>query len=453
MKKYIVTLIFLAALAGCINKDRIQIPVDVKAVIDSSGGNRTDLMVTISNFMHQPDPDKLEACYFLIANMSEKYFSTYLLYDSTNSIVVFNLSDYQEYQDLISGLDSIKEEHGEIHFKNHYIGYDYYKTSSEYLIKNIDQAFYCREKYPWSKAIPIDYFIKYVVPYRNTNEELIDWRQDLTERYSWIADSMGNSDDLVKAALFIKKDLNQWFKLDPRYYFNPTDQGIANMLTDSLGREEDMATLFTYACRAVGIPVAMDFTPYWPEDTSNSAWNVVFDTSGLSIPINAFKKDCDTFYLPKSPAKVYRMVYENQAGSLFYEESDKGNIPPFLHYNNLIDVTANYNQVSDIQISLFEPAKKSDFLFLCVWNNNTWSPIAWSKIKDNSALFKNMGRGIRYLPAFYKNDTVIPAANQLILHTSGSIEILDAHEVKKNELIKINGSNFSFIKSLHRPLD
>ncbi|MBI9032869.1 MAG: transglutaminase domain-containing protein [Bacteroidales bacterium] len=447
MKKHIITLIIITCLAGCINKNRIQIPVNVKVVIDSSGSNRTDLMITISEYMHQPDSLKLLAAYFLIENMREKYFSTYLLYDTNDSIIDYNISDYNNYQNLIKGLNSIQDSRGVVCFKNHYIGYDYYKVTSEFLIHNIELSFWAREHFPWAKQPNNNQFIEYVLPYRNSNEKLEDFREYLIQDYAWLSDSMQGDDDPVKAAEHINDELISWFKMDNRYLFNPTDQGISEMLEDSIGREEDFSTLFCTVCRAMGIAVAMDFTPYWPEDTLNSAWNVIFDKQGKSHPMKAFTSGKNKFTLEKKPAKVYRMTYKIQSDELKKHESNRKNIPPFLHFNNLIDVTADYTEVSDITISLLESDKEYKTLYLCVWNSNQWNPICWSKIKDNTAHFENLGRGIRYMPAFYRNDSVIPAANQCYINANGSIEILDTPLLIENDIIIHEPGNISFLKN------
>ena len=63
---------------------------------------------------------------------------------------------------------------------------------------------------------------------------------------------MADSTNPIDAARAINKDVMSWFGFDPRYYYHPTDQGLAEMRDKHKGRCEDMTNLAIYAMRSTG---------------------------------------------------------------------------------------------------------------------------------------------------------------------------------------------------------
>jgi len=58
---------------------------------------------------------------------------------------------------------------------------------------------------------------------------------------------MTKPSDPVEAASLINGDIMTYFGFDPRFYYHPTDQGLADMLANRLGRCEDMTNITIYA--------------------------------------------------------------------------------------------------------------------------------------------------------------------------------------------------------------
>ena len=76
-------------------------------------------------------------------------------------------------------------------------------------------------------------------------------------------------------------------------------------------------------------------------------------------------------------------------------------VPEYLHDPCLSDVTDKYTSVSDVSVKLSSLVKdkQSQWMYLCVFDNQDWIPVCYSKMNGNAAVFKKMGRGVVYLPA------------------------------------------------------
>jgi hypothetical protein len=73
---------------------------------------------------------------------------------------------------------------------------------------------------------------------------------------------------------------------------------------------------------------------------------------------------------------------------------------------------------SDVQLELTPSVEK--FAYLCVFNSGSWKAIQWGELNDNVANFREMGRDILYLPAFYIEEELVPAGLPFILHKDSS---------------------------------
>ena len=103
----------------------------------------------------------------------------------------------------------------------------------------------------------------------------------------------------------------------------------------------------------------------------------------------------------------------------------KDSIPPLFQNPFIKDVTQQYIKVSDIEV---EWKKSSDstplYLYLSVFNDLAWKPIAWSAVKENKASFQNMGRDIVYLPTYYNGGCIINNGFPFQLDINGKVRNL-----------------------------
>ncbi len=432
MKKAIFVILFFSGLNILAQK----YPADVEKVLEKAGKNRTELEKVIRHYSLSPtDSLKLKATYFLIGNMEEQFYSHYVIADTNGNDLHFNVLDYPDYKSMVHAWDSLEAIYGPISNQRDTVIYDYNVITADFLIDNIDLAFKAWRNFKWAQHINFQQFCEYILPYRGTNEPLENWRSYFWKKYQWVVDSVKDKTDPVEACAVINTDIRSWFKFDPRFYRQSTDQGLTDMLRNKKGRCEDMTNLAIYAMRTMGVPVTSDFTPYWAKTGNNHAWNTVIDKTGKPIIFMGAGPNPRKYKLNQALAKVYRKTFAKIKNSLAEIKPAWEKAPPYINRNNIVDVTADYVKVTDVPVTLTKPKPDSvNFAYICVFNTGEWKAIHWSKLKKNKALFTNMGLDIAYLPAYYKNGKVIPAGYPFILNKKGEKEILKPNLKKKKEI-------------------
>ncbi len=420
MKNLFYILILLVAI-GCGNRN-FEPPEEVKNILELSGDNRAELEKVIQHFKDDGDVFKELSAYFLIGNMKDHGYAVYKLVDSVGNDVDFNVLDYEDYEALLDGWDEIEDNRGAIHFEIDTMIKDYHAISAEYLISNINQAVDAWSNNPWAKHLSFDQFCEYVLPYRSSNEPIEDWRSYFIKELEWVKDSLQDPSDPIEAACLVNDYIKSWFRFDPRYYEHPTDQGLAEILDVKMGRCEDMTNLAIYAMRALAIPVMSDFTPYWANTGNNHAWNAILSNNDSIIIFMGGEANPGEYQLGHKLAKVYRKTFAIQEKSLAEKLNEWEKAPPYLNRNSIYDVTNEYGKIEYLKIELTQGLPDStNFSYICVFNSGKWKAIDYTRPYGTKAHYNKLGLGIAYLPAFYYDKEIIPAADAFILTDEGKI--------------------------------
>lgn len=423
MRTHIIVLIVLF-LSSC---SAPQYPENVSNILEQAGKNRAELEKVLQHFEADSDSLKYKAACFLIGNMGSKHsYLTFNLVDSNEAIIPFDVLRFENYSELLDAWDSLENTWGKINFKQDKYIPDHEVIEANYLIKNIDMAFGAWQ-FPWSSHLDFDQFCEFILPYRCTNEPLEEWRPYFLKEYAWLKDSMINSDDPVRACSLINDEIRSWFRFDERYYEHPTDQGLSELLNKKMGRCEDMTNLAIMAMRAWGIPVMSDYTPYWANTGNNHAWNAILDQNGKTIIFMGGEANPLEYKLKNIKAKVLRKTFSKQPESIMEIKQEWEKVPHYLNSATQMDVTKDYGKVANLRLQLKKEKPDSvDYAYLCVFNSGKWKAIHWGKIeKDDQVIFTDMGLDIVYLPAYYKNEKIIPAGPAFILNEEGTMEVLD----------------------------
>lgn len=421
MKK--LTYILIVFLLYSCGPREFEPPESVKEVLELASENRSELEKVIQHFQESGDVIKEEAAYFLIGNMKEHGFIQYKLVDEKEDKVGFNVLDYTSYDDLLDGWDDIESSRGKIKFVVDTMIMDYHTITADYLINNIDRAFFAWENNPWASNLSFDQFCEYVLPYRSSNEPLEEWREYFMAELDWVKDSLDDPSDPIQAAVFVNDYIKSWFRFDPRYYEHPTDQGYSEMMDVKLGRCEDMTNLAIFAMRSLAIPIMSDFTPYWANTGNNHAWNAIVDKNDSVIIFMGGEANPGEYELHHKIAKVYRKTFAIQEKSLAEKLDSWEKAPPYLDRKNIRDVTHEYGPTSRIKINLSEGIPDSTrFVYLCVFNSGKWKAIDYTRFYATKATYSKVGNGVVYLPAFYYEEEILPAGEAFILSDSGKID-------------------------------
>ena len=419
----LLTVLIGTIIAGCAGEDRDEFTAGVKQALKAAGQNRGELETVLDNYGQAGDTLKLRAARFLIANMEDHCYVTYYLHDSTDRKIDFDVLVFENYAALRDSFALLEKAYGPLEFDRRDKVMDVETITAEYMTANIDDAFEVWREKPWAKHLSFENFCEYVLPYRGSNEPLEAWRPYFREKYADLEERMENPGDPIEATRLINEDIKSWFGFDERYYYHPTDQGLAEMLEHELGRCEDMTNLTIYALRANGLAVTSDYTPYWANTGNNHAWNAILTLEGQVVPFMGAESNPGDYKLQHIMAKTYRKTYSQQKDNLIFQKRKQEKVPGWLAGKSYADVTAEYVDVCDVTVEFTEKIPDSvDIAYLCVFNSGEWKAIQWGRIDKNAALFREMGRGIAYVPALYINEEIVPVGPPFILDDSCVIE-------------------------------
>lgn len=420
----------------------------VQEVLEKAGDNRQELKKVIKHYQAEGDQQKLDAALYLIGNMEEHCYVTYRMFDTAGADVEFNVLDYPDYDSLISFINVIEKERGELDYERKDKVLDIETITADYLISQIDNAFLAWREKPWAKNYSFDVFLKYILPYRGSNEPLDEWRTFFLKKYADLPSQMKDATDPIEAAALINDDLKGWFKFDARYYLHPTDQGLPEMMETKMGRCEDITNLTIYALRANGLPITSDYTPYWANTGNNHAWNAIVQPDGKVIPFMGAEANPGEYKLYHQAAKVYRKSFGLNPDNLIFQENKQEAIPGWLKGKSYLDVTEDYVDTITVDYTFEQDVPDSiDIAYLCVFNSGAWKPIDWARIENGKASFKKIGRGIAVMIGLYLNEEIEPYSAPMLIGDDGSVTYLKADSNATRNINLVSTTKRTQIKS------
>jgi hypothetical protein len=389
---------------------------EIEEVLKQAGNNRGELEKVLRHYGENPaDSLKLRAAEFLIVNMPGKY-SEY--YDAPwNDIATVYLrssssSDIMKVLDAYRIGDPVKQE-------------DVRYITSEYLINNIDLSFKVWQERPWGKHIPFDAFCEEILPYRIDCEPLENWRKKALASFADL-DSILNkpTTTAIEACCVINKILPR-FRIDKDF----SQMCFSQLMATPRGTCNNMTALATFAMRALGIPVTIDFTPRWVEYSSGHSWNTVRDSAGnhvvfMGVEANPYRTHLSNTALK---AKAYRKMYALQQHIL----TEDKHVPYSLRIHKSIkDITSEHTGIADsVTVPLtVTPSLPSDYVYLALLQGGEWYPVAWASIEERSALFTSVGKDIVYLPVYFCDGRQIPAGHPFLLDMAGNMITFFQHQ-------------------------
>lgn len=403
-------------------------PDDVAKALDKAGKNRGELEQVILHYASPKDSLQLHAAYFLIGNMEGHSYVTYFLKDTLSNAVDFNVMNYPNYDSLTKDFKRLEAKHGSLDFDRKETQEDVEVIKADFLIKQIDYAFKAWQERPWAKKLTFTQFCEYVLPYRGSNEPLENWRETFWNKYGELPGKMADSTDAIEAAKLINKDVMTWFTFDERFYYHPTDQGMTEMLSNHIGRCEDMTNATIYAMRANGLAVTSDYTPAWGDCGNNHAWNAILTPDGKVIPFMGAESNPGDYRLAHKFAKVYRKTYGKQLQNLAFQPHKQEKIAPWLAGKNYVDVTAEYGPVCNVTQKLSFPAPDTiDIAYICVFNGGEWTPIHWGRRSaDGIVTFTDMAKNVVLLVGLYVDSKIQPISEPFLIGEDCAIKPLTA---------------------------
>lgn len=390
--------------------------------------NRAELEKVINHYQqYESDSLKLRAAIFLIENMPGHQsldgpaINSY--YKEMDSILTnhSNQNWQQQIQDISQRYSSSLKLVEDIHV-----------IKAGYLISNIDSAFHVWQEKPWAQHVKFSDFCEYILPYKAIEYQPIEnWREIFHGKFEESMDIMKYSPMYQNSSYWACTYVNQNLR-KLRIGFTTFDSDIPFLYPSLLvklpaGSCIERCLIAANVMRSKGIPVGIDFTPQWPFQEQGHSWNVVLANSGKNIIFAGIDSDPGQPHMEdEKMGKVFRYTY---AANHDLQELNKKEqyVPSHFHTCFMKDVTQEYMQTCDVKVEVLPELKQnSQYAYLAVFDNSKWVPIHWAKIKRGTALFKDMGKDIIYMPVYYTKEGMRPLSHPFLLDKKGTVHPLNA---------------------------
>lgn len=341
---------------------------NTRAVLYMAGDNKGELKAVLRHY--RDDSEKKAAALYLIDNMADKGEIRY---------------DVSGKTEVIPDVSVI---------------------TADYLISNIDLAFYAWKNYPWCSHLSFDEFCEEILPYRMRNEPLEEWRSFYFEKYHSIADSLASLDmDMEQVILFFNNNFRKYYKPEMESirgelsFMDLEEKGGGSCIQMVLNAVQEM--------RSFGFPLNIDVIPYHGKLNNSHAYNSFIDENGVCHGFN-----------PYSPNLTGNGMTAPIINRICYKKP---------RYRR---VTGQYYDVADIILP--EPG-----LALATFNNGSLKKLLDADISDDTtSSFLGMTKGLLYFPV-NQNMSNAGHVSPFILSESGKPEYITAH--KEERTVEMNG--------------
>lgn len=395
----------------------------VEETLTQAGDNRKELFKVIQHYREKDDTLKLKAAMFLIGNMKDKYY--------------FSGKEIDTYYQFIDSVFQIKQKEYDVPALREAfvaktdinlqtvkpdINLDSQHLSAEYLINNIEEAFAVWNK-PWNHHLSFSDFCELILPYRIGYEIPEEWRLYFKETYgnALNPNMVATASEACASINDVLRDKNIRIYPESILPINLRASSLANMKFGLCG---DCAMLAVYVMRASGIPVAECIVPHWGTKNSSHAFNSVYNNDGKCYDFLGTEANpgehLKTFF--DHVPKIYMNTYGKQETSLAML-CGKEEVPNFFKNPYIKDVSAEFPNIctKDISISMHNKVK-NNFAYLCVFDPQGWTPVAWGSIKEKKAIFKAIGTGIVYHLALFQDQQLLLTGNPFLLNEQGNLQ-------------------------------
>lgn len=320
---------------------------------------------------------------------------------------------------------------------------DIKNIDSNDLIKNIRKALWTWNKSPWKNEISFECFCKYILPYKISTEPFYNWRTYYWNKYSFLLKGVTNKKVAFQKIFEYEK---KHFPIKNTYFPYEQDPILLDALAGGNCRQR--AFHMTYVMRALGLPVATDYTPLWANYGENGHYwvSLIDENNKVIIPNNIidgvyeksiinYNKDifsCSIDSLKKI-SKIYRLTYEEIKPNINSKE-----IIRYVHLNSThtTDVTYQYHGVTQNNIIDFPSSIFSKY-YVCTFSQKEgWVPMGKAKRINN----EKMDIGPLYndniiVIAKYKDGDFIPISDPYLIRHHKKPFKLEPNYSRKNNVI------------------
>mgnify|MGYP005915058299 FL=1 len=332
------------------------------------------------------------------------------------------------------------------------------------LITEIDQAFNAWRENVYTRDCSFDDFCEYILPYRQANGILID-----SARQVFYARHHGKF--FTQPGKDMTEEVDSLLYLYRHLIHVPFGQKERQLLSVSeferygQGLCEHRCWYNTLLLTSLGMATATDFVPAWGNRNKAHSWNVLLK-DGRSYAFEPFWDEdrwkykriynnltfdeiWGCFRLPKVYRNTYRYYLDGPAADKDMRPED---VPTLFRIFRKKDVSHEYFDTVNVRVELPDVPEGMKYAYLCVMNDEQWQPVQWGKIEGGQAVFKGMGRGVIYLPMYFRKGYLHAAGMPFLLQDDGKSRVLvpsrETHDVVSNQFL---GANFYPKSRVHHP--
>jgi hypothetical protein len=418
---------------------------DLRKALALAGENRPEFKRALEYYKRNPaDSLKLKAAIFLIENMPGHY--------SHKNADLLNAY----YDEMDRATDSLSK----VVMENISAGYagdesretieDIHLLKARHIVDHVERSFEVWEQGEWATHLPFDDFCEYILPYKGAELQAIDnWREYAKDLFRGELDTLHYCDLYKNSAYWAASAVNNEIIKSNR---QPYPYGGINCLPilriESLaklpfGSCEDYAVLSLAVMRSKGIPVVIDFTPQWPFRSQGHSWTVVLTNKGKNMEFPAgFANPGEPHKPDEKKAKVFRRCYAVNKDIKAIHSSEK-HVPYPFDYPFIKDVTDEYITTCDVELDV--PAKfgrSFKYAYLTVFDNKTWAPVHYGKIKGGKVVFNKMGKNCMYLPVCYDRQGIVPFSAPFVIDYQGKVKRYEGDK-KRLDAITVHRKYFT----------
>jgi len=213
-----------------------------------------------------------------------------------------------------------------------------------FFLANVRQCLKARREMTWSRKVPEDVFLHFVLPLRVNNENLDSFRLVM---YDEIKERIKDL-EMADAAL----EINHW--CHEKVTYRGTDSRTSAPLSTvkkSFGRCGEESTFTVSAMRTVGIPARQGYTPRWAHTDDNHAWVEVW-IDGKWYYLGACEPEPDlNMGWFSEPSRRTMLVHTRAYGHYFGNEEVVTAADRFSELN----LTSNYAPVKTVTVLVKQP--------------------------------------------------------------------------------------------------
>lgn len=399
-----------------------QYPSDIEAVLKKAGANRNELEKALQYANNSKDSLKIKAMQFLVANMDIHVSSDYYWEDSSKQKVAFDELGYTDFESASIALESIKKANPGLLAKP-LVTKDVETISGDFLIENLERAF----KEWQSSGIrnrSFDIFCEYILPYRICEEPLQNWRPAYENKFSWINEQLA-SKDFKMVLRSVRDNYDSWFinKWGEQRKEPLPRLSALQLLLRKEGPCPDIADLGVFTMRAQGIAATVNVIPFWATSTGGHFTNTFFDAEAKPVNYDYGSRVFDE-KLAREPAKVLRLTYSRQPGTLASFEAAEHIPAGILKQQNYLDVTKDYWVTRDVKCPLNNEKKDQQIVYATTFNGLAWRPFWWGKTHNNQTTFTSLCINTVVLPQYYAAGKMIPAGPPVIVREKEPVVLM-----------------------------